>query len=413
MKIFMGRIINIRKHKKWKFLDVIINAKKVQFLFRNELMDNNFIYGDIVEIHATSHTNNNGDLIYKASKCEIICRPEKIFKNNKKIDYKNQYLCALTGQHMINIIKVRSIVLFAIRKFFNSNEFVEIETPILQTSIGTSSSNPVVTNKLRNNKKYYLKRSGELQQKQIIMTTMSDVYEISKVFRDQGQTRTTMVEYNMLDFYKVGANYLEAMSLTEQLLRAVIEEAREYLTIENIDSSKPFERKNLLSEVGAILGQDLKKPLDSEKTEKVLLKYDMQLGKAMDKADIIEFVFNRIIKPKIKEPVFYFDFPQKFCPLGKPKDDFCSEEFKLIINGISIGHGYTELIDKELQFNFLKDQFAMRLREGRDAEFEKSFLESMSYGFPPMTGVGIGIDRLIAVLLGQSNIRKTKIFPFY
>jgi Lysyl-tRNA synthetase (class II) len=412
METFYGRVVNVRIHKFYIFFDLLYKAQKLPFLATKDT-ENPLKYGDILFIRANEHINNNGTKIYKVENYDIVIRPKKILPRKQHLyNYEQQYLNALSGNRMVETIRLRSSIFSIIRDFFGARGFLEIETPILQNQLGSSSANPVVTRSLKNKKEYYLKRSGELQQKQIVMVTMSDVYEISKVFRDQGQTRTTMVEYSMLDFYKVGADYTYGMTLTEQLLKVIVENLGNFTKYNNIKF--PLPKIKLSNMVQDILNIDLESnEIDFEHVNAALRNHGLSVDCSYDKAQLIELVFGAIIKRNTTSPVIYYDFPRKYCPLGKPKDNEYAEEFKLVIDGVSIGHGYTELTDNDLQRKVLTQQYLARIESGKEAYLEEDYLNSMLYGLPPMTGVGIGLDRLIATLLGYRNIRQTKAFPFY
>ncbi len=301
--------------------------------------------------------------------------------------------------------------------FLDSNSFLEVETPILQPIYGGAFARPFITKHNALDQTLFLRISDELYLKRLVAGGFDGVYEISKVFRNEGIDRNHNPEFTMLEFYKSYVDYLFLMDFVEMLIRTAAE-AAEITTInvggENVDLSTPFDRASFMDLLNSAVGHDL-----THTSEKDLIKLchnkNIELEKDAHLGRIYEVLMREFVEPKLMRPTFVVDYPKIISPLAKIKRDGNEtfvERFELFIGGMEIANAFSELndpIDQRERFEAqvkLKDQ-----GDKEDHSFDEDFLRSVEIGMPPMGGVGIGIDRLVMLLMGKANIKDVILFP--
>lgn len=416
MRKIVGRVVSKRNLKNGCFIDLVCQANLQQVFVSKKLNPSDIQYGDILEIEGEEYQTKLNILTLRTYRWTLCMRPKKVIQKKQQVkDIRQWYLNGLNNGDLIRCLKARSTILFQIRHFLINQGFMEIETPILEQTRGSMAARPIETKTLRNQKGYLLKRSGETYHKRIIMSTISDSFEISRVFRDQGASRTTMAEYNMLDIYKIGAYYHDVMDLLDSLLSHLFLECQN-IGIELKHLQHPIPKISLIDFIKNTLQLDILSPdLDFSQLQQQLKKLNIAepLPSKITQVQLIDWMYSRLVKPRIKQATFIYDFPNELCPLGKPKNELFAEEFRLLMDGVNVAHGYTECTETDVQRQALLQQYEKNRNKGLPVSLEEEFLESMDYGFPPMAGVGLGLDRFFAIVLGYSNVRHTKAFPFY
>ncbi|MRG27781.1 amino acid--tRNA ligase-related protein [Laceyella tengchongensis] len=416
MRKILGRVVSKRNLKNGCFIDLICQANLQQVFVPKKLNPSDILYGDILEIEGEDYQTKLNIPTIRVRQWTLCIRPRKVIRKKQQVNnIRRWYLNGLNNGDLIRCLKARSTILFKIRDFLINHGFMEIETPILEQTRGSMAARPIETKTLRNGKSYVLKRSGETYHKRIIMSTICDSFEISRVFRDQGASRTTMAEYNMLDIYKIGASYLDVMDLLENLLSHLVVECQN-IGVQLKHLQFPIPKISLVNFIEDTLQQDILLPdTDISKLRQRLKKLNVatSLPHNISKVQLFNWMYTNLVKPRIKQATFIYDFPNELCPLGKPKDDFFAEEFRLLIDGVNVAHGYTECTEIDIQREALLQQYKNNKEKGLTVSLEEEFLESMEYGFPPMAGVGLGLDRFFAIVLGYPNVRHTKAFPFH
>jgi lysyl-tRNA synthetase, class II len=314
---------------------------------------------------------------------------------------------------------LRARVVSAMRAFLDARGFIEVETPVLQPLYGGALARPFSTHHNALDLQLFLRISDELYLKRLIVGGMERVYEISKVFRNEGLSRFHNPEFTMLEFYAAYLDYEGVMRLTEELLADVagraVGDAPVRFGEHAIDFRPPFARFTMyeaLREFGDVDVPALDDEALGARVRALGLAADEVEG--MGRGRRIDELFGALVEPKLVQPTFITDYPREMSPLAKPKrgDPSLTERFELIVAGKELCNAYSELNDPIDQRERFEAQARLRLAGDQETQpLDEDFLRAMEYGMPPTGGFGIGIDRLVMILSGQPSIRDVILFP--
>ena len=307
--------------------------------------------------------------------------------------YRQRYVDLVANPEVRNVFVTRSRIISATRALLDSKEFLEVETPVLQEVPGGGHARPFVTHYKVLHRDFYLRIALELYLKRLVVGGLERVYEIGRVFRNEGLDRTHNPEFTMLEAYQAFADYQDMMTLTEDILRVAAEAAGGSLEVtyqgEKIDLRPPYRRARMVDLVREATGQEL-------------------AGKEL--ADRYE----EKVEPGIRQPTFVIDYPVEVSPLARRRSDDPRfvERFELVIVGREHANAFTELTDPIDQRRRFEAQVAERAAGFEEAHpFDEDYLRALEYGLPPTGGLGVGLDRLVMLLTDQPSIRDVLLFP--
>ena len=426
-----GRITALRTMGKASFCDINDNSGKLQILIKKDILKEDFNLleqidiGDFIESKGVLFRTRRGEITLEAANLRILSKalrppPEK-WHGLKNIEqrYRQRYLDLIANADVRKTFLERSKILTLIRNFFEKEGFIEVETPILVPIPAGATARPFVTRHNTLNQEIYLRIATELYLKRLIIGGFDKIYEIGRVFRNEGVDQSHNPEFSLLESYEAYADYNKVMVMVEKLF--------EYLTTnlfgtteinynnELLSFSIPWRRINLKE---AILEQT-KIDIDSVKTSEDLLektrKLGVDLGNEKRKDKILDKLISVFVEPTLTQPTFLIDYPVEMSPLAKnkPNNENYVERFEGFVAGMEIANAFSELNNPIIQrkrFENQKTTTASYENEEID-RLDSDFLQALEYGMPPTGGLGLGIDRIIMLLTNQSSIRDVLFFP--
>lgn len=428
-----GRIVTIRGMGKASFATIQDQTGKVQFYIREdeigkeqyELFTKAADIGDIVGVEGTIFRTKMGEITIDTKKLTILAKslrplPEKWHGlKDKETIYRKRFLDLIVNPETKELFKKRTEFIKNIRNYLNQEGFMEVETPVLEEIPGGADATPFTTHHDALNTDLYLRIALELHLKRLLVGGYEKIYEIGKVFRNEGISTQHLQEFTMLELYQAYADYEALMGFTEKLYTEIIKKTFNKLEFEfegkKINFKTPWGRIDYTETVKKETGIDL----DKTKTKEDLIKEidKRNLGAGLDynvgKGRIIDQLYKKHVRPKITGPVFLINHPVEVSPLAKRKRDNPNktERYQVIINGIETTNGFSELNDPVDQRKRFEEQAKMREQGDREAQMmDENFLEAVEVGFPPTAGLGLGIDRLFMILTGQESIRDVVFF---
>ncbi len=337
--------------------------------------------------------------------------------NDPELRYRQRYVDLLVNPGVKDIFLKRTKVIKTMRAFFDEAGYTEVETPILQPIPGGASARPFITHHNSLDVDLYLRIATELYLKRLIVGGFEGVYEIGKNFRNEGMDRSHNPEFTCMELYVQYKDYNWMMSFTEQLLEricvAVNGCTESVVDGQTISFKAPFRRLPILDAIKEKTGYDLNGKTEEE-IRAICQKLGMEIDDTMGKGKLIDEIFGEYCEGTYIQPTFITDYPIEMSPLTKKHRDNPSltERFELMVNGKELANAYSELNDPIDQEERFQDQ--LRLSEKGDDEamfIDQDFLRALQYGMPPTSGIGIGIDRLVMLMTGQTQIQEVLFFP--
>ena len=429
-----GRVVLKRKMGKMIFFNIADNEGNIQIfadvkglgkdkftIFANEMK-----VGFIVGVSGKLFVTRTGEQTINASNLEILTSskqplPEKFHGlTDVETRYRQRYLDLIVNSETKDVFRKRSQVLYLIRQFLENHSFFEVETPIFQKNPCGASANPFITHHDAKGIDLYLRISPETFLKQLIIGGMDRIYEIGKNFRNEGIDTSHLQEFTMLEWYASYWDYKDNIDFTKKLITHVVQNI--FNTAEVNYQGKVFDFLNwqmvdYRSLVFADSGIDLLEFSNSSDLWEAILEKDINLG-GVDKNTsfgvLIDKLYKKVSRPKLIKPTVLINHPASLIPLAKRNEEnnLFVDSFQILVNGWEIAKGYSELVDPKLQRELLEEQSSYRLAGDKEAMFlDEDFLLALEYGMPPVSGVGIGIDRLTAILTNQKNLNDVILFP--
>ena len=422
-----GRIIAFRIMGKASFIKLQDSAGQIQcYVTRDELPEgeyNNYFKkldrGDIIGVEGRLFKTKTGEITVRASAYTLVSKslrplPEKWagLTDDDKI-YRQRYLDLIVNPESRTRFKQRSKIIQAMRTYLWGLEFTEVETPVLQSIAGGAAARPFETHFNALDCQFYLRIALELYLKQMLVAGEEKVFEIGRVFRNEGLSRRHNPEFTMLELYQAYTDFRGMMDLTKGLIQHVAETVIGSLTIQRPDGTEI----DLSGEWREVAYKDLVKEATGDATWFDLSKEDklkkvealgIQVNSDLEDYEITNNVFEKLIEPTLIQPTFVTHIPKELCPLAKitQSDETTIDVFELCINGQEIAPAYSEQNDPLIQ----REMFSAQVGE-EVQDMDTEFLTALEYGMPPAGGMGLGIDRLIILLTGAESIRDTILFP--
>lgn len=425
-----GRILSIRRHGKIIFYDLYDEGERLQIVIKEDLtkdfqLAKDYIQrGDIVGFEGKIGRTLKGELSLFAERFEILAKalislPDKWFGlENVDERYRKRYLDIILNPEVRKIFEFRFKAVSYIRKYFESLGYIEIQTPILQPIYGGANAKPFITHVNDLHEDWYLRIAPELYLKRMLVAGFNKVFEVAADFRNESIDVTHNPEFYMVEAYEAYADREKMMEITENLVYGLAKDllGRDYIEYngKKISLKPPWKRISVYDALKEYAGIDVRKMSDKE-----IYELGKQLGidqkiKEYNRGLYIVEIFEELVEDKLIEPTFILDHPKESTPLCKlhRNDPNLVERAEGYILGVEIANIYTELNDPIIQNKLLLEQAKMRELGFEEAhEYDKDFVESLMYGMPPAGGLGIGIDRVVMLLLGLNSIKEVILFP--
>jgi lysyl-tRNA synthetase class 2 len=426
-----GRITAVRNMGKAAFVDLQDASGAVQVLLRQNLLGDAFDLlqdldvGDHLGVNGSMIRTRTGQATIEAHRLTVTAKglrplPEKWHGlRDVELRYRQRYLDLIANPEVMPVFVQRSRIISAIRRFLDGRGFLEVDTPILVPVAAGAHARPFATHHNALDLQLYLRIATELYLKRLIVGGFDKVYELGRVFRNEGIDQDHNPEFTLLESYEAYADYNDVMEMVEDLVSTVAQEVRGSMEIPYgehiIDFSPPWRRVDLRQELLAASGIDIESYPDQASLAKKIADTGVEVGPRESKGRLIDKLVSVFVEPRLVQPTFLLDYPEEMSPLAKAKPGSPGyvERFEAFAAGMELANSYTELNDPWVQRQRLESQESIRLNFQDDEVDRKDedFLLALEYGMPPTGGLGVGIDRLVMLLSGQPSIRDVVLFP--
>ncbi len=438
-----GRIMSRRIMGKASFIELQDAKGRIQvYISRDDLCpgDDKDLYnvvfkklldiGDFIGIKGFVFRTQMGEITVHARELTVLSkslRPLPIVKvkdgvtydafDDPELRYRRRYVDLVVNEQVKDIFIKRTKVFNSMRDYFNSHGYMEVETPILQSIPGGAAARPFITHHNALDIPLYLRIADELYLKRLIVGGFEGVYEFSKNFRNEGMDRTHNPEFTCMEIYVAYKDYNWMMDFTERMLEKIcidVNGTTEVKVGDNVISFKaPFKRITMIDAIKEHTGIDIT-GMNEEQLRDTASKLGIEVDDTMGKGKLIDEIFGEKCEGTYIQPTFIIDYPIEMSPLTKRhrNNPELTERFELMVNGKELANAYSELNDPIDQYERFVEQ--MRLAEKGDDEamiIDKDFIRALEYGMPPTSGMGIGMDRLVMLMTGQTTIQEVLLFP--
>lgn len=425
-----GRIMALRGHGKIFFLDLLDDSAKIQCFFEEntlgekiklvELLD----VGDIIHVEGKLFLTQAGELTVKVEIFTLLAKsirplPDKWhgFQDEEE-RFRKRYLDFLFNPEAKKKIELRAKVLAALRREMEAHGFLEVETPVLETSASGALAKPFKTHINAYDLDLFLRICmGELWQKKLMVAGFSKTYEIGRAFRNEGVDREHNPDFTLLEYYWAFADYEKNMEFQEELIATIVYKVMATYEVKHqndvINFKPPYPKVTFKQLFLDKLNLNIDE-LSSDAIFDFARSHSIEVKKEWGKGKLLDEIYKDQIRPHLLQPMFLIDHPVELKPLAKKKKGNSAyvESFQLLVAGFELANSYSELNDPQDQSDRFEDQEKMKENSDEETmEADASFVEALEYGMPPVSGTGIGIDRLVAVLADSHNLRETIAFP--
>lgn len=426
-----GRIMAIRGHGKTCFMDMQDKTGRIQVYVRKDVIgEENYALiklmdiGDTVGITGTAFRTHMGELSIKANSVEMLSKslrplPEK-WHGLKDVEtrYRQRYVDLIVNPEVRDTFVKRSQIIRSVREVLDSHDFLEVETPILNTIAGGAAARPFISYHNALDMQVYMRIAPELYLKRLIVGGMDRVYEMGRVFRNEGIDNRHNPEFTSVEIYQAFADYRDMMDLTEEVVVKTAEKVLGTTTINyegtTIELASPWKRMSMIEAVKEYSGKDFTNVTNLEEARAIAKELNVAVEPSFGIGKIINACFEEYVEDKLIQPTFITGHPKEISPLAKsnPENPEITDRFEAYIYGREICNGFTELNDPIDQ----KERFLKQVEERANGDEEanmmdEDFVNALEYGLPPTGGLGIGIDRLVMFLTNSSTIRDVLFFP--
>ncbi len=426
-----GRIMAIRRMGKAAFIDIRDSSGKIQLLFQTanyneeeQELFKDLDIGDIIGVEGTLLRTRTGEPTISVDKFTLLAKslqplPEKWHGlSDTEIRYRQRYIDLIASSEVKDIFKVRSRIITAVRQFLDRRGFIEVETPFLHSSAGGALAAPFITHHNALDQDFYLRIALELHLKRLIVGGFDKVYEIGRIFRNEGISTTHNPEFTMLESYEAYADYTDVMEMVEQMVYQVSQQVLGTAEIrygnDTINLTPPWQRITLRDAIKQYNGIDFVKYPTADGLREKMRSMNIEVDPLKNWAKLVDELLKTSVRPKLIQPTIVYDYPVSMSPLAKtkPGEERVVERFQTYAGGLELGNAYSELNDPILQRERFEEQ--LQERQAEDTEkwtIDEDFLMALEYGMPPTGGLGVGIDRLVMLLTNQQSIREVIFFP--
>lgn len=426
-----GRVVLNRNQGKAGFMHILDRYGKIQLYIKKdniEELDFNVWkltdLGDFIGVYGQLFKTHTNELTIKVLKYTFLSKalkplPEKYHGlQDKEEGRRKRYLDLITSTEAKNTAVLRAKAIRAFQNFFDSKNYIEVETPVLQPILGGAAARPFVTHHNALDMDFYLRIATEIPLKKLIVGGLEKVYEIGRLFRNEGMDSTHNPEFTTLEAYTAYSDMYGQMDLVENCLKFVVEKTvnKKVLTFQEfeINFEKPFERYHMVDLINKYSGVNFFEITDFEKAKEIAKQHEVEVEKHFKLGHIINAFFEKYCEDKLLNPTFVYGHPLEISPLAKKneEDPRFTDRFELFILGKEYANAYSELNDPIDQRERFENQLIEKENGNQEAsEMDYDFIEALEQGMPPTGGLGIGIDRFVMLLTNQSSIRDVILFP--
>ncbi|ULG71848.1 lysine--tRNA ligase [Macrococcus brunensis] len=427
-----GRIMTKRGKGKAGFAHIKDLSGQIQIYVRKDAVGdeqfelwNNADLGDIVGIEGVMFKTNTGELSVKAQNFTMLSKalrplPDK-FHGLQDVEqrYRQRYLDLITSDDSTQTFITRSRIIQEMRNYLNQKGFLEVETPMMHAIAGGAAARPFVTHHNALDMTLYMRIAIELHLKRLIVGGLEKVYEIGRVFRNEGVSTRHNPEFTMIELYEAYADYNDIMDLTEELIAYLAEKVTGSTTVsyggEEINLAPKWRRWHMVDAVKEYTGVDFYEVKSDEEAHQLAKEHGIEVKPNMKYGHILNEFFEQKVEEELVQPTFIYGHPVEISPLAKQnkEDKRFTDRFELFIVRREHANAFTELNDPVDQRQRFEAQMVEK-EEGNDEahEMDHDFIEALEYGMPPTGGLGIGIDRLVMLLTDSASIRDVLLFPY-
>ena len=438
-----GRIMSRRIMGKASFIELQDSKGRIQvYISRDDISTEaqpemyNTVFkklldiGDFIGIKGFVFRTQMGEISVHANELTVLSKslkplPIVKYKDGVAFDafedpeqrYRQRYVDLVVNEGVKDIFLKRTKVYNSMREYFNAKGYIEVETPVLQPIPGGASARPFITHHNALDIPLYMRIANELYLKRLIVGGFEGVYEFSKNFRNEGMDRTHNPEFTAMEIYVAYKDYNWMMEFTEQMLEKICMDVNGTTELKvgdkDISFKTPFKRVTMLDSIKEFTGYDLSGKGEEEIRE-VCKKLNMEIDDTMGKGKLIDEIFGEFCEGNYIQPTFIIDYPVEMSPLTKKhrNNPELTERFELMVNGKELCNAYSELNDPIDQLERFQDQLKLSEKGDDEAMFiDMDFVRALEYGMPPTSGMGIGMDRLVMLMTGQTTIQEVLFFP--
>ena len=379
--------------------------------------------GDILGIRGTVFRTQTGEISVHATEVKLLCKSLKVLPEkfhglvDTDLRYRQRYVDMIVNPEVRDTFRKRSKIIAAVREFLDSRGFIEVDTPVLHTLEIGASARPFRTHHNALNLDMFLRIETELYLKRLIVGGFEKVYEVGRIFRNEGMDATHNPEFTSVETYQAYVDYREVMEMVEQLYEFVAMKALGTTDVqyqgETIHLKAPWKRITMADAVKEACGEDYSTWQSDEEARAICDRRNVHVEKDARKGDCLAALFDEYVEASLVQPTFIIDYPVEISPLAKrkPENPALTERFEFFITGHEMGNAFSELNDPIDQRRRFEEQVAVRAAQGIHAEVDEDFVNALEYGMPPTGGLGFGLDRLIMLLTDSSTIRDVLLFP--
>ena len=429
--VLAGRMMAVRDMGRVSFIDLKDENGDIQTMFRRNLLEDSYEVltdldiGDWLGVTGPMFRTRTDEITVEVQSFELLSKsvrplPEKWHGlKDVEIRYRQRYLDLIANDEARRLAILRSRVASSMRRFMEDRGFMEVETPILVAVAAGAMADPFVTHHNDLNRNFYLRIATELYLKRLIVGGLEKVYEIGRVFRNEGSDFYHNPEYTMMESYEAYVDYTDVMEMVEQMVHYIAQEVFGSSTVEydghRIDFTPPWPRLSLHQEILDRAGIDFLDHPDIESLKTAMAAAGYNVGEQVSWSGLLDKLISDAVEPHLIEPCFLVDYPVEMSPLAKRKrdDPRLVERFEGFAAGMELCNSFTELNDPVDQRQRFERQESLRLQfqEEELDRLDEDFLVAVEHGMPPTGGLGIGVDRLTMLLSGEKTIREVILFP--
>ncbi len=424
-----GRVM--RERNTWMFVDLHDDSGRIQLFCHKEnlpeaklkqlrLLDK----GDFIGAEGTIRRTKAGELSVKVTDYEVLAKSLLPLPDSwdgftdVEARYRHRYVDMIMNPSVRETFRKRSLAISYIRRFLDQNDCLEVETPVLQVEAGGADARPFITHHNALDLELYLRIATELHLKRMIVGGFERVYEIGRIFRNEGLSTRHNPEFTMLEMYWAYGDYNQLMDLTEEMIVGLAQELHGKTTLEYVDKeisfARPWRRLRMADAIKEYAGLDVSQLNNFEEARDAAVKLGVDVKDLDSKGQIINAIFEEKAEAHLLQPTFIIDYPVEVSPLTKAHRQNLGEveRFELFVYGRELANGYSELTDPEEQRRRLEEQARKKAAGNEEAmPLDLDFIEAMEYGMPPTMGIGIGIDRLVMLMTNSASVRDVIPFP--
>ena len=426
-----GRLMSVRGHGKASFANLQDESGRIQIYVRlNDVGENLYKVfelldiGDLIGIAGEVFRTRRGEVTIAVKELKLLAKslrplPEKWHGlTNVDLRYRQRYLDLIVNPEVKNTFILRSKIVQEIRRYLNERGFLEVETPVMHPLAGGAAARPFITHHNALNMNLYLRIATELHLKRLIVGGMDKVYELGRIFRNEGIDTKHNPEFTTIEIYQAQADYEDMMKLTENMIAEVALNILGTLKVnyqdQELDLTPPWPRLTMIEAINKYTGLDFNVIQTDEQAQLVAKERGLELNSGTTRGEIINTFFEEFVEEHLFQPTFIIDYPIEVSPLAKRKadDPNFTYRFEAFMAKSEIANAFTELNDPFDQRQRFEQQMAKRAAGDEEAHMlDEDFLQALEYGMPPTGGLGIGIDRLVMMLTNSSSIRDVILFP--